>query len=109
MCLAIPAQLIEYLDEERQFARVELGGVRRRVNTMLLTGPDAAEVGDYVLVHVGFAMSRISEAEAQKTLSMLEQMGSAFTDEMAQLSESEALTVEEQMNRTSGPKRGDAT
>ena len=54
-------------------------------------------------------MSRISEAEAQKTLSMLEQMGSAFTDEMAQLSESEALTVEEQMNHTSGPKRGDAT
>jgi hydrogenase expression/formation protein HypC len=109
MCLAIPAQLIEYLDEERQFARVELGGVRRRVNTMLLTGPDAAEVGDYVLVHVGFAMSRISEAEAQKTLLMLEQMGSAFTDEMVQMGESEALAAEEQMNRTSAPRRGDAT
>ena len=49
MCLAIPARLVEYLDEDRMFGKVELGGVQRRVNTLLLVGPDACEPGEYVL------------------------------------------------------------
>jgi len=85
MCLAIPAKLVEYVDEERQYGTVELGGVRRRVNTSLLTGSDTTTPGEYVLVHVGFALSRVSEVEAQETLRMLEQMGPAYDDEIDQV------------------------
>jgi hydrogenase expression/formation protein HypC len=85
MCLAIPARLVEYVDGERQYALVELGGVRRTVNTSLLAGDDAAEPGDYVLVHVGFALSRVSEEEANETLRLLEQIGPAYDDEVHQI------------------------
>jgi hydrogenase expression/formation protein HypC len=85
MCLAIPARLVGYVDEERQYGTVELGGVRRRVNTSLLTGADATEPGEHVLVHVGFALSRVSEEEARETLRILEQMGPAYDDEMEQI------------------------
>jgi hydrogenase expression/formation protein HypC len=74
MCLAIPARLVEYLDEDRMFGKVELGGVQRRVNTLLLVGPDAAEPGDYVLVHVGFALSRVDPEEAERTYRFLEEL-----------------------------------
>ena len=56
MCLAIPARLVEYIDDERMYGKVELGGVQRRINTSLLVGEDATEPGEYVLVHVGFAL-----------------------------------------------------
>ena len=94
MCLAIPARLVEYVDEERNYGKVELGGVRRQVNTSLLVGEDAAEPGDYVLVHVGFALSAISEAEAEETLRILEEMGPAYTDELQQIRESEEMEIE---------------
>ncbi len=85
MCLAIPARLVKYADAERQYGTVELGGVRRQVNTSLLVGDDATAPGEYVLIHVGFALSRVSEAEAQETLRILEQMGPAYDEEMAQI------------------------
>jgi hydrogenase expression/formation protein HypC len=91
MCLAIPARLVEYVDAERQYATVELGGVRRRVNTSLLVGDDTTEPGEHVLVHVGFALSRVSEAEAMETLRILEQIGPAYEEEMQQLRESQAM------------------
>ncbi len=94
MCLAIPAKLVEYVDAERNYGRVELGGVRRQVNTSLLVGEDAAEPGDYVLVHVGFALSAISEAEADETLRILEEMGPAYTDELQQIRQSQAMELE---------------
>ncbi|MEO8897925.1 MAG: HypC/HybG/HupF family hydrogenase formation chaperone [Candidatus Dormibacter sp.] len=94
MCLAIPAKLVEYVDADRNYGKVELGGVRRQVNTSLLVGEDAAEPGDYVLVHVGFALSAISEAEANETLRILEEMGPAYTDELEQIRESEAMELE---------------
>ncbi len=94
MCLAIPAKLVEYVDAERAYGKVELGGVRRQVNTSLLVGEDAAEPGDYVLVHVGFALSAISEAEANETLRILEEMGPAYTDELQQIRQSEAMEME---------------
>jgi hydrogenase expression/formation protein HypC len=94
MCLAIPAKLVEYVDDERQYGKVELGGVRRQVNTSLLVGEDHAEPGDYVLVHVGFALSAISEAEANETLRILEEMGPAYTDELEQIRQSEAMELE---------------
>ncbi len=94
MCLAIPAKLVEYVDADRNYGRVELGGVRRQVNTSLLVGEDSAEPGDYVLVHVGFALSAISEAEANETLRILEEMGPAYTDELQQIRQSEAMELE---------------
>ena len=94
MCLAIPARLVEYVDDERNYGRVELGGVRRQVNTSLLVGKDTAEPGDYVLVHVGFALSAISEAEANETLRILESMGPAYDDELQQIRQSEAMEIE---------------
>ena len=94
MCLAIPARLVEYVDAERNYGKVELGGVQRRVNTSLLVGEDATEPGEYVLVHVGFALSRVSEKEAAETLRILEEMGPAYTDEVQQIREWQAMEEE---------------
>ena len=73
MCLAIPGKIVEIVDEENQIAKVEVGGVRRNINTGLL---DDTRIGDYVLIHVGFAMSKIDEHEAHETLRVLQEMGS---------------------------------
>jgi hydrogenase expression/formation protein HypC len=94
MCLAIPARLVEYIDDERMYGKVELGGVQRRINTSLLVGEDATEPGEYVLVHVGFALSRVSEKEAAETLRILEEMGPAYTDEVEQIREWQAMEEE---------------
>jgi len=76
------------VDAERQIAKVEVAGVRRNVNIGLLTGDDRPELGEYVLIHVGFALSKIDEQEAMETLRMLESLGAAYTDELDQLRES---------------------
>ena len=73
MCLAIPAKIVEITDVENSIAKVEVGGVRRNVNIGML---DDIEIGDYVLVHVGFAMSKIDEKEAEETLRLLRELGS---------------------------------
>lgn len=85
MCLAIPGKVIEMVDPERQIAKVEVAGVRRNVNVGLLAGDERPELGDYVLIHVGFALSKIDEQEAMETLRMLESLGEAYTDELDQL------------------------
>ena len=72
MCLAIPGKIVEIVDEENQIAKVEVGGVRRNINIGML---DDTRIGDYVLIHVGFAMSKIDEHEAQETLRVLQEMG----------------------------------
>jgi hydrogenase expression/formation protein HypC len=69
MCLAVPARVIELLPP--QDAWVELDGVRQRVSLALL---DAVQVGDYVIVHVGFALQVIDEAEAQATLALMSEL-----------------------------------
>jgi hydrogenase expression/formation protein HypC len=80
MCLAIPGKVVAIVDEQNQLAKVEVGGVRRNVNTGLL---DDVRPGDYVLVHVGFAMSKVDAHEAEETLRLLRQLGS-YEDELAQ-------------------------
>ena len=73
MCLGIPGQILEFVDDENNIARVEVSGVKRNVNVALLR-PDGIGPGDWVLVHVGFAMSKISEADAldqMRTLALL--------------------------------------
>lgn len=78
MCLGIPGQIIAITDADSLMAEVEVSGVRRPVNIACVIGEGQAPescIGDWVLVHVGFAMSRIDEAEARKTLEILEQLG----------------------------------
>ena len=82
MCLAIPGQIVEIVDEANHLARVEVGGVRRNVNVGLL---DDIGPGDWVLIHVGFALSRIDEAEAAATYALLEQMGAEYEQELVEL------------------------
>jgi len=74
MCLGIPGQILEYVDDQNDIATVEVSGVRRNINVGLVR-PDGIGPGDWVLVHVGFAMSKIDELEAQETLTMLRQLG----------------------------------
>ncbi len=74
MCLAIPGKVVEIVDEEKQLAKVEVGGVRRNVNIGLLDRNEIA-LGDYVLIHVGFAMSKVDEKEAEETLRLLQELG----------------------------------
>jgi hydrogenase expression/formation protein HypC len=77
MCLAIPGKIIDIVDEENQIAKVDVGGVRRNVNIGML---DDVRVGDYVLIHVGFAMSKVDEKEAEETLRLLRDLGSYETE-----------------------------
>jgi hydrogenase expression/formation protein HypC len=85
MCLAIPAQVIELVDQDKRLALVDVAGLRRNVNVSLLDDDGGARPGDWVLVHVGFALSRVDEEEAQATLRLLEQMGSDFEQELEEL------------------------
>jgi hydrogenase expression/formation protein HypC len=72
MCLGIPGQVIEIADRDAGLARVDLSGVRREVSVALVDEPGAPlQEGDWVLVHVGFALARIDEEDAQATLALL--------------------------------------
>ncbi len=86
MCLAIPGQVIEFVDEPNRLARVDVAGVVRSVNVGLLdVDGDAAEPGDWVLIHVGFALSKVDEEEAMATLRMLQGMGADYEAELEEL------------------------
>jgi hydrogenase expression/formation protein HypC len=81
MCLGIPGKVIEIRDEGGlRMGRVDFGGVRKEA--CLAYQPDV-ELGDYVIVHVGFAISRVDEDEALKTLEILAQMGDMVEAELA--------------------------
>jgi len=78
MCLGIPGQIVAVTDEENQLAMVNVAGVKRAINISCIVNedhPPLSCVGDWVLVHVGFAMSRIDEEEAIKTLQLLTELG----------------------------------
>jgi len=86
MCLAIPGCVVELVDEVNQIAKVDVAGVRRNVSVGLLAAEDdRAEAGDWVLIHVGFAISKVDEAEARATLRLLEGMGSDYEQELEEL------------------------
>lgn len=77
MCLGIPGQIVEVVDAANRLALVDVGGVRRAVNVAFIVDAEhtvADCVGDWVLVHVGFAMVRIDEQEAAATLTLLREM-----------------------------------
>jgi hydrogenase expression/formation protein HypC len=80
MCLGIPGEIVEIIDASKKLAKVDIAGVRRPINVAcILSAEHTVEncVGDWVLVHVGFAMSRIDAEEARKTLVLLAELGEA--------------------------------
>jgi hydrogenase expression/formation protein HypC len=88
MCLAIPGEVVELLPGNGdQLAMVDVVGVKRRINIGLMED-DPVVPGDWVLIHVGFAMSKVDQREAAEALRMLELMGQAFADELQAVSES---------------------
>ena len=85
MCLAIPGQLTAWVDTDHQMAVAEIAGVRRAVNVGLLAGDDAVDLGDWVLIHVGFAISKVDEEEAEATRNFLELLGAPYRDELEEI------------------------
>ena len=86
MCLAIPGQVVEMVDEANRLAKVDVAGVRRNVNIGLLDEDgDSAAPGDWVLIHVGFAISKVDEEEALATRKLLEGMGAEYEQELEEL------------------------
>jgi hydrogenase expression/formation protein HypC len=91
VCLAIPGQIVEMVDEANRLARVDVAGVQRTVNVGLLDsdlaggGTAGVEPGDWVLIHVGFALSKVDEEEALATHRLLEQMGAEYEQELEEL------------------------
>ena len=84
MCLGIPGRLVEIRDLAEHRGVVDVDGVRREVNIGLVVD-DGIAVGDWVLIHVGFAMSRIDEEDAERTLSFIKELGSVYDDELDSL------------------------
>lgn len=84
MCLGIPGQVVELLDSHEHLAAVDVSGVSRTVNIGLLEDEDV-QPGDWVLIHVGFALSKVDEEEATATLRLLEQMGDEYEQELEEL------------------------
>lgn len=83
MCLGVPGRIVEFVDMAHHLARAEVSGVRRTINVGLVL-PDGLEPGDWVLIHVGFALSKIDEAEARRTIEYLTQLDDLYVDEVEQ-------------------------
>ncbi len=92
MCLGIPGQVVDIVDAAEHRAIADVDGVRREINVGLVLGDEGGlSVGDWVLIHVGFAMTKIDEEEAERTLSFIKELGSVYDDEIQQFSESQPL------------------
>jgi hydrogenase expression/formation protein HypC len=87
MCLGIPGEVIEILPDQPDLAKVDVSGVKRAINIGLLSD-DPPAPGDWVLIHVGFALSKIDEQEAKAAMDFLIGIGQAYEDEIAALLES---------------------
>ncbi|GAB2843753.1 HypC/HybG/HupF family hydrogenase formation chaperone [Actinoallomurus bryophytorum] len=87
MCLGIPGEIVEILSDQPDLAKVDISGVRRNINIGLIT-EDNPQPGDWILIHVGFALSKIDEAEAKAAMDFLEGIGQAYADEIEALMES---------------------
>ena len=88
MCLGIPGEIVEILADREDLAMVSVEGVKRVVNVGLLDD-EALAPGDWILIHVGFALSKIDEREAKASLEWLTGVGDAYTDELKALAESD--------------------
>ena len=90
MCLGIPGEVIEIVDADEHLAKVEVSGVQRVISAKLLAD-EGVTAGDWVLVHVGFAMSKIDESEATMTLDQIKRLGTAYDEEMEAFMETEIV------------------
>ena len=81
MCLGIPGQVVEMTDPDAYLANVDVNGIKRAISVRLLAD-SGIDIGDWVLVHVGFAIAKIDEREATATLDAVKRMGKAYTDEL---------------------------
>ena len=90
MCLGIPGELIEFVPDHPDLAKVDVSGVKRVINIGLLAD-DMPKPGEWVLIHVGFALSKIDEDEARAAMEFLESIGKAYEDEMAALRDSQIV------------------
>ncbi|ABG96405.1 HypC/HybG/HupF family hydrogenase formation chaperone [Rhodococcus sp. ACS1] len=88
MCLGIPGQVVDIVDAEQHLAKVDVNGVQRTISVRLLA-EEGLVVGDWVLVHVGFAMAKIDEIEAQLTLDQVQKMGADYVNEIDAFNSSE--------------------
>lgn len=93
MCLGVPGRVIAIHDLTPPAATVEISGVQRNVNLGLLPADEHLVVGDYVLVHLGFAMNRMTPEEAAEATEMLEGFGEAYLEEAANRLEAEKVAV----------------
>lgn len=84
MCVGIPARIVALGPPERHVATVDVEGVQRDVNTIMVDDEGLA-IGEWVLLHVGFAMSKIDEKEAAETLAFMRELGSVYDDEVEAL------------------------
>jgi len=91
MCLAIPARVVEIVDAADELAQVEVAGVRRVVSVGLLARDTDELLGEWVLIHAGFALGLLDEREAQATLALLERMGAEYERELGELAGRAAL------------------
>ena len=91
MCLGIPGQIVAFVDQSGHLAKVDVSGVRRTINVGLVL-PDGLAVGDWVLIHVGFALSKIDEEEARRTLDFLVQLDAELNEELDAFEGSEVGT-----------------
>ncbi|HEY2956977.1 MAG TPA: HypC/HybG/HupF family hydrogenase formation chaperone [Actinomycetota bacterium] len=87
MCLGIPGEVVELLPDRPDLAKVDVSGVKRAINVGLLEG-ETLQPGDWILIHVGFALSKIDQEEAKAALEFLEGIGQAYADELVALAES---------------------
>ena len=87
MCLGIPGEVIEISPDHADLAKVDVSGVKRLINIGLLSD-DPPRPGEWVLIHVGFALSKIDENEAAAAMQFLEGIGQAYDDEIAALRDS---------------------
>jgi hydrogenase expression/formation protein HypC len=87
MCLGIPGEVVELVEDQPDLAKVDVSGVRRMINIGLLAD-DPPQPGEWVLIHVGFALSKIDEDEAAAALEFLQGIGQAYEEELAALQES---------------------
>jgi hydrogenase expression/formation protein HypC len=90
MCLGIPGKIVAMVDEANRIAKVDVAGAKRNVSLALLE-PEEVGVGDWVLIHVGFAISKLDEQEAQETYRLLLALGQAYQEELQQF---EASSIE---------------
>jgi hydrogenase expression/formation protein HypC len=90
MCLGIPGKVVEIISDDLQLAKIDIAGVKRVINISLLNdGEQQVKVDDWVLIHVGFAMSLIDEERAQEMIQALEKMEQLYQDEVEMLKTSE--------------------